>query len=216
MAKKSPIMERKDKEKRMEEKVHVEVAKLLKKYGKFSEKEIKHVVYKKWIHETIASGDCSIFLGLYFKENEEAYKAVVEKIESVMQDYYGSKANYQSEAPNAYSIQIGQLYYRANSSNKACDMQRVCMKEIAPIVEAAIAPIVTDIKEEPGKSYGLKDACKVGFNLENFARTYAGPKVIVFANDEDFVDSTIRGSLHKAVESIQSRQSAGEESSSVQ
>ena len=152
---------------------------------------------------------------MYFKENEAAYKAATEKIESIIEQYYASQANYKSEHPNVYSIQIGQLYYRGNA-NKTCDMQRVCSEAIVPIVEGAIAPMVTDIKEESGKTYGLKDACKVGFNLENFARTYAGPQVILFSGNEAFVDSSIRGSLSKAVENIQKRESgAGDDTSSL-
>ena len=178
MAKKSPIAERKEKELKIAGKIKEEVAKLSKKYGKFSEEEIKQVVYKKWIHDSISSGDCVILLGLYFKENAEAYKAVAEKIDAVMQQYYASQANYKSEQPSVYSIQIGQLYYRGNA-NKTCDMQRVCIEEIMPIVEQAIAPMVLGIKQEAGK-YGLKEGCRVGFSSENFARTYAGPQVIVF------------------------------------
>lgn len=214
MAKKSPIAERKEKELKIAGKIKEEVAKLSKKYGKFSEEEIKQVVYKKWIHDSISSGDCVILLGLYFKENAEAYKAVAEKIDAVMQQYYASQANYKSEQPSVYSIQIGQLYYRGNA-NKTCDMQRVCIEEIMPIVEQAIAPMVLGIKQEAGK-YGLKDGCRVGFNSENFARTYAGPQVIVFSGNEAFVDSSIRGSLSKAVENIQKRESgAGDDTSSL-
>ena len=84
-----------------------------------------------------------------------------------------------------------------------------------PIVEQAIAPMVLGIKQEAGK-YGLKEGCRVGFSSENFARTYAGPQVIVFSGKEAFVDSSIRGSLSKAVENIQKRESgAGDDTSSL-
>ena len=50
--------------------------------------------------------------------------------------------------------------------------------------------------------------------MEIFARTYGGPQVILFRNNQDFAESTIRGALGGAVENIRNSQSAGEDSAS--
>ncbi len=215
MAKKTPLEERKDRERKFAEKVNSNVVKLgkaLSAYGKFSEKEIRRFVYKKEVEKLACKSDSVILLGLYFQENEEACRQVAEIISGIMNGYYSSKTYYPSEARGVYAIQVGNDYYRGDG-NKTCDMQKACIKAIVPIVEEVIAPVVKDIKDDDCSARGLYDGVKLGFSVEDSARTYEGPKLIKFTNNQDFAESTVRGALRYAVQNLKNKQSNGEDTS---